>query len=209
MPVILPPLPFADTPNQSARLIRRPHLLVLHRWGNTPARTESEARSRLKGNIAWMQNPAKDVSAHVVYGGGLLPPAERAVQLVPWDRKAWTQADLNSVAYSIESADAIWTLAFATTDRVLDEAGFAQLARITAFICLKANIPPSWTREPLSKPGIARHCDLGAAGNPHGHTDPTTNPQLWRRFLRTVQDKYRRGGFQPSWGRGRWYPVPD
>lgn len=197
--VTLPRLPFVDTANQSDRRPagRRPTLIVVHAWGNPPATTPEEARARFAGNVNYMQRRSSKVkvSAHVVYGGKLGDPRGQAAQLVRWERKAWTQAGLNSAALSVESADAIW--------QGLDEPGFEQLARIVAFFCHKTGIPPTWARLPSSV-GVARHLDLGALGNPDHHADPTTSTVLWRRFVRRVREECDRGGFRRTWGAGTW-----
>lgn len=199
----MPRLPYVGTPNQSTRTPagRKPHLLVIHAWGNPPATTPAEARSRFLGNVAYMQRASVQVSAHVVYGGCLGNPKGEAAQLVPWNRKAWTQAALNSACLSIESADAIWHKT--GHNQTADDEGFAQLARIAGFICKRAGIPPTWSRSP-STPGVTRHADLGALGNPSGHVDPTLILPLWRRFLRAVEHEYERGDYIRRWGRGTW-----
>ncbi len=203
MTVVLPSLAWRETPNQSARQHgAKPRLVVVHRWGNPPATTRTEAVSRLAGNVNYMCSPTTDVSAHVVYGGSLCPRSARAFQLVEWQRKAWTQADLNSVSLSVESADAIWTPRATQTTLTLDEDGLAQLARIVGFLCLRAGVPVRWARS-ATQEGIARHMDLGALGNPNGHTCPTTNEQLWRRFVKAVQGEVERGGYRKRWGRGK------
>ncbi len=198
--VILPPLSWRETPNQSARVPanRKPTLIVVHRWGNEPATTPAEARGLYAGNVSFMCSARSEVSAHVVYGGKLGNPKGQATQLVAWDQKAWTQAAANSACLSIESADAIWT--------GHDEPGLQQLARIVAFLCHKTNIPPTWVQSP-SAVGVCRHLDLGALGNPNHHVCPTANTALWRRFMREVRDEYNRGGFRPRWGRGTWRPL--
>lgn len=197
-------LPFETTPNESARLHGvRPHLVVVHTWGNAPADDPAEAAGFFEGNVLFMRAAAADVSAHVVYGGQMIPANHRrAVQLVEWQRKAWTQAGANSFSYSVESADAIWTPA-PDWQRTRDEAGLAQLARIVAFMCLRSRIPATWARN-VNTPGIARHRDLGTVGNPSGHTDPTGSVKLWQRFVAMVQAELARGGFRRTWGRGNW-----
>lgn len=200
MTVILPDLPFEGTPNESARVpeSRKPTLIVVHAWGNAPARTPAEALSRFAGNVAFMRNPASEVSAHVVYGGTLGYAKGHAVQLVEWHRKAWTEAAINSAGLSIESADAIW--------HGLDPAGMRQLARIVAFMCHKTNIPPRWTRA-MSVPGFCRHLDTGALGNPNHHACPTADRAPWDTFVRMVSAEAKRGGFRESWGAGHWRQI--
>lgn len=201
---VLPELPFEATPNESQRLHgARPHLIVVHTWGNPPASSPAEAESRFEGNVSFMRDPGSQVSAHVVYGGQLVPEGKRrAVQLVEWQRKAWTQAGANSFSYSIESADAIW-LPAPDWRETRDEAGLRQLARIVGYISLHSRIPAAWAKT-VGMRGIARHRDLGPVGNPSGHVDPTGNVQLWLRFLHLVQDELERGGYRPTWGHGTW-----
>jgi hypothetical protein len=199
-PVFLPPLEWQESPNQSARNVRVPHLIVMHRWGNKPASTGADARSRYKGNIRFMCDHSKEVSAHIVYGGSLL---NEACQLVAWDEKAWTEVAFNSVSYSIECCDAIWVPDPHRAGKVMDEPGLAQAARVAGFLCTKTGIPPVWSKDPLNTAGVVRHLDLGKAGNPNGHACPTTDPTLWRRFIRMVAAEVARGNYRKTWGRGR------
>lgn len=194
---VLPPLPYAPSPSQSPRLTGvRPHLVVVHTWGVTAATTPQEAIDRFEGTVAYLERADVQVSAHVVYGGQLIPNGHRrAVQQVPWDRKAWTQAGANSFSYSVESADAIW--------QEHDPEGFQQLARIVGYLCLRGGIPAVWAKT-VNDPGIARHRDLGPIGNPDGHTDPTGDVALWKRFVHGVQVELAVGGYRKTWGRGRW-----
>lgn len=215
MTVLLPQLPYHYSPNQSSRpkgVV--PHLIVLHSWGNPLALTPATAKSRFNANVNYLSNPNTpyQASAHVVYGGCIGDPHGLATQLVPWDQKAWTEMSFNSVSYSIESADAIWALRNARLrkgDRnflkTYDEAGLLQLARIVGFLCTKTQIPPSWSRKPLTVPGIVRHYDLGLAGG--GHYDPTTNNALWMRFIYMVKAQVKSGGYRGTWGKGRLKPI--
>ena len=198
--MILPELPYLTTPNESARnpAGRKPTLIVVHAWGNQPATTPAQARARMAGNVNYMRTASSQVSAHVVYGGTLGDPRGQAVQLVEWQRKAWTQAAVNSAAISIESADAIW--------HGHDEHGLEQLARIVAFLCKRTNIPPTWAGC-SSAVGVARHLDLGALGNPNHHVCPTGDVAAWKRFMRLVKKEHDRGGFRKTWGRGELRPL--
>lgn len=201
--VVLPELVWRPTTNESARH-GTPHLVVIHRWGVAPAHTAAAAQSTFTGVVNGMLDPRREVSAHVVYGGSLIPQVRRAAQLVEWQRKAWTQVAANSVSYSIESADAIWTDKPGPGGYVVDEPGLEQLARMAAFICHKSGIPPTWASDPR-QPGVTRHVDLGPiGGNPDGHTDPTLDEVLWKRFISKVRFEFNRGGFRESWGRGSW-----
>jgi N-acetyl-anhydromuramyl-L-alanine amidase AmpD len=180
--VNLPPLRQHQSPNVSARLHGIvPYLVVLHRPVGSFA-----------GSEATLTSPAAQVSAHI-----LTDSDREAVQLVPWDRKAWACASFNSVSYNLEIDDAAWT--------GKDQAGWDTAARITAYLCTRTGIPPTWTHDPARVPGIIRHYDLGLAGG--GHTDPTTDPAVWRRFAARVQVEHARGGFRPSWGEGTLHRI--
>lgn len=181
-PVTLPdPLPYVDSPNQSARSHGiTPYLIVAHR----PV-------GGYEGSIAHLCNPANEVSSHIVTEGRNTK-LDVATQLVPWDRKAWAAASFNSSGYQLEIDDDAWDG---------DDLGAAfTAARICAFLGKKTGIPMVWTRKPLTEPGIIRHYDLGRAGG--GHTDPTTDPVYWRWFVRQCVREHDRGGFRDHWGRG-------
>ena len=177
MTVILPPLRQHASPNVSDRqhgIV--PYLVVLHRPVGSYAGAERTLTDR-----------AAQVSAHI-----LTDSNREAVQLVPWDRKAWTCASFNSVSYNLEIDDDAWN--------GNDPAAFATAARIAAFLCKRTGIPPSWSSDPSRVPGLVRHYDLGRLGG--GHTDPTTDTRLWQTFVRAVRAEYDRGGFRPNWGVG-------
>jgi hypothetical protein len=78
-------------------------------------------------------------------------------------------------------------------------------ARITAFLCKRTGIPPTWTQAPTHTPGVTRHYDLGRAGG--NHTDPTTDVRIWRGFMAKVRAEYDRGGFRPTWGEGTLHRI--
>ena len=181
----LPALPFHASPNQSSRGGRRPRLVFLHTWGG----------GSFDSVRAWLSDPEAKASAHVVYGGTLDNAAGAAVQLVPWAAKAWTECELNPVGISVECADAIW--------RGHDAHGFAQLARIVAFLCLRhldACRPVDAHGIVAGTHGFTRHADAGALGCGH-LACPTTDLQLWRQFASRVVAEYRHGGFRDRWGK--------
>lgn len=185
--IVLPPLAWKETPNQSAR---RGHvsLVVVHRWA---CRAVPDELRTYKGVIAHLCDPAVQASAHVVYAGG---EENQATQLVAWDRKAWSCEHYNSPSDSLECADDIWA--------GMDHLGFAVAARIVAFRCHVRNLPPVWVHgEALvaGHKGVTRHYDLGALGG--GHTDPTTDDALWEAFMARVKYEFKRGGFRHSWGK--------
>jgi N-acetyl-anhydromuramyl-L-alanine amidase AmpD len=186
---VLPPLEWHPSPNYSQRhhgIV--PYLIVLHR----PVGSYQSA-------LTTLTKPRGDasVSSHVLVGR---PQGWGVVcaQLVPWDQKAWTCAAFNSMSYNLEIADAAWT-----GD---DEQSLAAAARLVAFLCTRTEIPPTWTPRPLDIAGVTRHFDLGRAGG--GHTDPTTDTEVWRAFMRRVQAEHKRGGFRKTYGRGRLVQLP-
>lgn len=182
----MPPIGQEPSPNRSARLHGIvPYLVVLHRPVGSFAsalRTLTDPNRRGPNGEDWR------VSAHL-----LTDSSRQAVQLVPWHLKAWTAGSYNSASYNLEIDDDAW--------HGSDEAAFLAAARITAFLCKRTGIPPRWTRHPSSEPGVTRHLDLGRAGG--GHTDPTGDEQLWRRFVARVAAEHEHGKFRPTYGIGR------
>jgi len=158
-----------------------PYLIVVHRPVGS-----------YHGSADWLCNPKAQASAHVLTEGNGTG-VDVATQLVAWDKKAWHAMSFNSISYGIEVDDDAWDG---------DDPG-ARLtaARIVAFLCHKTNIPCRWTHMPHDVPGVCRHFDLGMAGG--GHTDPTTELTLWRRFIRECQREKERGHFRETWGKGR------
>lgn len=179
--LVLPRLPFVESPNSSERTHGiTPFGVVIHR----PVGSFESALRALTDD----KRPPKDrVSAHVLTEG------TKAVQLVPWHLKAWTCAVFNSVTYNIEVDDNAWD--------GTDWDAFFTAAHIAAWLCHKTGIPPVWTRDLANKPGVTRHLDLGRAGG--GHTDPTSNLTIWRNFVKQVAHDVEHTGWRPRWGRGR------
>lgn len=178
----LPKLAFRDSPNQSARMIAKPFLIVVHR----PVGAYGPS-------IEWLCNPRSQASAHIVTEGRDRNP-DIATQLVPWDRKAWACVSFNSASYNLEIDDDAWE------DTARDVGAFHVAARIAAFLCKKTGIPPHTSRRPTHDPGVISHFKLGAAGG--GHTDPTTSDTEWQRFMRAVRREFDRGHFRDHWGKG-------
>jgi hypothetical protein len=183
---VLPRLRQHASPSQSSRRGVIPYLIVLHRPAGSYA-----------GSEATLVDPRPDdpeaaVSAHI-----LTDSNREAVQLVPWDRKAWTCEAFNSPSYNLEIDDDAWN--------GHDPAALETAARITAFLCKRTGIPPTWTLQPTHAAGVCRHYDLGRAGG--GHTDPTTDVRVWRGFMEKVRHEYDRGGFRPSWGVGTLHRI--
>lgn len=180
----LPTLPMRPSPNRSSRNGRRPRLVFVHVWGG----------GTFAGVEEWLTDPKSQASSHVVYAGELGPDAGHAVQLVPFELKAWTECELNPVGLSVESADAIW--------HGQDAAGFARLARIVAALChfhLDACRPVTAAGILAGSHGFTRHADAGALGCGH-LVCPTADLELWQQFSDRVLAEYRHGGFRRSWG---------
>lgn len=184
-----PALPFHASPNHSPRNGRQAEICFTHVWGG----------GHFDGVVSWLcqtANESQRASAHVVYAGEIGPDAGKAVQLVPWSMKAWTECDLNSIGISIESADAIW--------QGHDPHGFVVLARMTALICHLHGWPGRWVRGDAllhgSAKGHARHADGGRLGC--GHTScPTEDLALYGQFHERVMAELRHGGFRDKWGK--------
>jgi hypothetical protein len=120
-----------------------------------------------------------------------------ATQLVPWDQKAWACASFNSISYNVEADDDAWD-----GD---DWSAFFSAAHIVAFLCHKTHIPAVWTKDPLHKPGIVRHLDLGLAGG--GHSDPTSNLTIWRNFIKQAKSDVTETHFRKTYGKGKLIPL--
>lgn len=178
----LPRLERNWTANSSSRFGVPISKVWVHRWGG----------GSFEGVEAWLDSTRSQASAHVVYAGELGKDAGRAVQMVPWNRKAWTEGAFNRSGVSIECADAIFL--------GKDPNGFARTARIVAFLCKESGLPPNWRRG-LTLPlrGFTRHADgLAAAG---GHTQcPTTDLELWWQFVSRVKQEHKYGHFRADWG---------
>lgn len=189
----LPDLSWHPTTAYGQRKGSRVERVVVHRWGVRYTTEPAEAKC-YAGVIAYFQNPANRASAHFVYPGSAVP--NECAQMVEYAHYAWAEAAYNPTSVEVESADAIWTIE--QDGKLADEAGFAQLARIVAFLLHKYGLPAVWS----DTRGFCRHADLGAAGG--GHTECPCGPgqlALWRRFVHAVQREHELGGFRPHWGR--------
>lgn len=186
MAVVLPTLLNHASPNFSSRRGARVHLVVAHR----PVGSYQGSIDFLCEPTVW--NPDGTVksgpgaSAHVI----TKPGGMEATQLVGWDSKAWACEAFNSFSDNIEFNDEMWV--------GKDPHGLAVAARIVAFRCHVRGIPPVWTKQPHTSPGVCRHYDLGIAGG--GHTDPTEDTAIWHHFMDMVRAEAARGGFRPEWG---------
>ena len=190
----LPELEFFPTPAMSSRMGLPVRKVWLHRWG-VVFRNMPEERQAFRGVLHEFQDPHNEASSHLVFPGTAI--RNYCAQMVPFSRKSWTEAAFNKTGISIECADAIWL--------GHDALGFAQLARITAYLLHRFGLPPQWTPAPgpIFNPrrGFCRHADGGGLAG--GHTQcPTTDLELWRQFVGRTQAEYHRGEFRKEpWGR--------
>ena len=176
--VVLPPLQWRESPNQSAR--------------NAPvtAVVVHDTEGAYSGAVSWLCNPAAQASAHVV----LREDGLEATQLVPYSHKAWHCAAYNSQTIGLEMAG-LARVGF--TDPQLRHA-----ARIVAFFLAKYNLPAVHTKPDdlgrLGK-GWTLHQDLGQLGG--GHHDPGFSAAKAWWFGRLVAAELKRGGFRRDFGR--------
>jgi hypothetical protein len=174
-PIVLPPLDQLPTPNVSDRGGVTPNLLVLH-----------ETAGSYAGACSWLCNPKAQASAHLV----LREDGLRASQLVPLDRKAWSQCHFNPRGVSLELANT--TAKGYATDHQLRVA-----ARIFGWlIAVRGLASPRWSRDGATA-GVCRHLDLGAAGC--GHTQCGPSDDGWALFLGYLHHELARGDFRRSW----------
>jgi hypothetical protein len=167
-------------------------VIFVHRWGIGDWRGE-----QLQGIINEFENPANQASAHIVYAGENPPHAAdagRCLQMVAFADKAWTEMGDNDRGISLETADTIWLGS--------DPRGFAQLARMVAFLATHFELPLHWQRDPNTpgNKGISRHADGGTFAGGHS-VCPTIDTPLWEQFMARVQQEADHGGFRPNWGR--------
>ena len=174
--VMLPPLVWRESPNQSDRAAGvKVDLIVVH-----------DTEGGYEGAVSWFANSHSQVSAHIV----LKEDGSEATQMVAYARKAWHCGNFNSRSIGLELAG------FAKAG--YGEHEWAVAARIVAFLLHKHRLPGHWARHGTGA-GFCRHYDLGFAGG--GHSDPTTDDTVWIGFVRRVQAELTRGGFRPEWGR--------
>ncbi len=172
--VHLPELEQRTSPNASSRHGQRVDLLVLH-----------ETAGAYATSVDWLRNPISEVSAHLV----LNERGDACAQLVPLDRKAWTQAAYNSRAVSLELAT--------KKSQGFDSLHQLQVAaRIFAWLSMTLRISARPVIAGVGA-GLSRHLDLGAAGG--GHTSCGPDDEHWRLFVSLVRAERARGGFRAHW----------
>jgi N-acetyl-anhydromuramyl-L-alanine amidase AmpD len=170
--VVLPPIYWAPSPNQSTRR-EKISGVVMH-----------ETEGAFAGAVSWLRNPQAQASAHIV----LKEDGSQAAQLVSWSAKAWHAVNANSHTIGLELAG--------KTAETNNPAQIARAARIVAFWCHRFGIPPK-QGDAHGYNGIVRHRDLGTYGG--GHHDPGGFD--WEAFIAQVGRELHRGHFRPSWGR--------
>ena len=176
-PVVLPPLNYVQSPNQSSRTTAI-RTVVLH-----------DTEGSYSGAVNWLCNPKAQASAHVV----LREDGLEATQLVPYNHKAWACVAYNNQSLNIEMAG------LASTG--YGDSELRHAARIVAFFLHKYNLPAVHVkpdaRGVLGK-GWSLHQDLGTLGG--GHHDPGFSPSKAWWFGQLVKAELARSGFRPVWG---------
>lgn len=175
--IVLPPLLWRQSPNQSARTTSI-RTIVVH-----------DTEGGYEGAVSWLCNPKAQASAHVV----LKEDGSEAVQLVPYSRKAWACAGYNSQTINLEMAG--------VASKGYRDIELRRAARIVAFFLHKYRLPARHVKPDargVLGSGWTLHQDLGQIGG--GHHDPgfSAAKALW--FGRLVSQELKRGGFRPEWG---------
>lgn len=168
----LPPLKFVKSPNFSARTARV-DLLVLH-----------DTEGTYDSAISWFSTPKSNVSAHYV----IKEDGSEVTQMVELADKAWHAVAFNSRSIGFEMAG------FAS--KGFDSNEWDVVANILAYHLHLLQIPCQWSRGGVG-PGFCSHFDLGSAGG--GHSDPTTDVNLWNQFVSLVNYKYNVADFPSLW----------
>jgi N-acetyl-anhydromuramyl-L-alanine amidase AmpD len=172
----LPPLKWVQSPNFSTRSPKKIDLIVAH-----------DTEGGYRGAISTFQNTHSEVSAHIV----LREDGGEATQMVGYRSKAWHVRSFNSRAIGIEMAG------FLAAGLVAAE--WLAAAEITAYLCHRFGIPPTWTKDGV-KPGVCRHYDLGKAGG--GHRDPTQDLKIWQGFIDNVATFFKAAKWPTTpWGK--------
>lgn len=182
-PVVLPPIIYRRSPNQSYRT-KLVKTVVLH-----------DTEGGYAGAVSYLSNPESQASAHVC----LKEDGTEATQLVEYDRKAWACAAYNSQSLNIEMAG--------VASKGYSDPELRRAARIVAFFLNKYQLPATHVKpvNGLLGKGWTLHQDLGTLGG--GHHDPGFSPWKAWWFGRLVASELKRGGFRPQWGFDEAPPV--
>lgn len=159
----LPDMAFCPSPNYSARRAKVKRI-VAH-----------DCEGSEQGSISWFAQARSRVSAH----GVLSADGKRLTRMVDWSNKAWHVCDMNSTTEGIEMAG--------FEAKGFDAPEWQAMANVIAWR-LKANGLPAVWAPGADGVGFCSHRDLGQAGG--GHSDPTTDPAIWMRFVNLVQAAY-------------------
>jgi N-acetyl-anhydromuramyl-L-alanine amidase AmpD len=175
--VVLPPLVYKHSPNQSARVHgqKAVRLIVVH--------TPEGAYGPM---VRYMTDPNQ--ARKVSYHGLLREDGREFTQLVPWGRKAWHAGAYNSLSEGISAAG------YAAKFNVRSEQS-KRLARIVAYRLTKRGLKAQWTTNP-AKGGFCRHADLQT-----DRSDPMSRAK-WLIFVGMVKAEKTRGRFRRTWGKG-------
>lgn len=173
--VILPPLKWKISPNQSDRVHGNAavDLIIVH-----------SPEGSYTGTVKYLQNPNAKVSYHVL----LKEDGSEATQFVRYSRKAWHAGVFNSRSEGIALAD------YASKIRAFSPGG-RKLARVVAFRLRKRGLKPVWRRKGEIGGGFCRHADIQA-----DRRDPMGLGR-WLAFVALVKWQYYRDGFRKVWGR--------
>jgi hypothetical protein len=147
--------------NQSSRNGQRILLMVIHSTEGTNAPGVSD----LVALGGWFDNAASHVSSH-----GAVDAAGNSARYVEDDRKAWTCAAFNGRSLNLEI---IAKAAFSREWWLSHRRGLREAARWLALWNKRHGVPlrkGAVSGRVVTRTGIVRHSELGAAGG--GHRDP-------------------------------------
>jgi hypothetical protein len=185
---VLPPVTQDFTPNQSDRTHGNGAAVDLIEC-HTPEGSLQSARNTCHDTT---RPPADRVSYHVI----IAEDGARAIQLVPWHRKAWHGGTFNSRSEGIALAG------FADRTFPLSPGGRV-FARVVAARLKARGLKPVWRRRGEVGGGFMRHADVQA-----NRRDPMPLAR-WTTFVLLVKWEYRRGKFRERWGFGQPDRIPD
>jgi len=171
----LPRLLWKPSPNFGGRHGTQPNLVVSH---DTEGSYESAITTFLDSRNG------NRVSAHYV----IREDGQECTQMVELADAAWACCQFNGRSINIEMAG--WAR------KGYGSAEWFAMASVVAYLLHHFQIPAKWARGGVG-PGFCSHYDLGRAGG--GHSDPTTDPDVWKAFCAMVQDEYDKGDFPASW----------
>lgn len=171
----LPRLMWVPSPNYSGRS-GKVDLIVLH-----------DMEGGFDGGVSWFGMWRSHVSTHLA----LNEDGTKAIQMVPFGKKAWACCWFNSRSINIEMAG--------FESKGYSESEWTSAANMTAYLCHRFQIPIRWAQGGNGA-GIARHYDLGKLGG--GHVDPVRDDNKWLWFMGLVAKASATGDWPAEpWGR--------